>query len=121
MYKLNLDSKYFYVIPHDSINISLFIEEKFKKYYQDVFYEVYYIGAVDAAGHYCPYIPLTFTGLYMNKKDTKLPENINKGCECKIDKIFYVDVNNEVKSTHTYNVNICTYDKKTYSKLRLML
>ena len=123
MYKLNLDPKYCLVISDfdNYQTVSLYIEEKFKKFAQDIFYEVYYVGR-DIGGYYCPYVPLTYTGLSENQKDEELLEKINNDSRCIIDHIFYWNNNNDIKTTEvTYKVNICTHDKKIYSKLKLIL
>lgn len=125
MYKIELDKKYYIVVSDafDSNNIDLYIREKFKKYKNEIFYEISYIGGAETAGYYCPYIPLTIiTNIDLSIK-TAQPIEISKGLKCHINNIYYTDIESlqKVINNKNYLVKICTYNKKIYATLRIML
>ena len=131
MYKLNLDPKYYFInisnIGKNTVN--LHISEKFKNYTQDVFYEISYVIKQQINFDiYHSRIPSTITS-------TIISENINTNVNIdhiEIDSIYYCNVDDiyTMKKLYKFNIHttqelykvyICTYDKKIYSKLKLIL
>lgn len=125
MYKIELDKKYYIIVSNaiDSNNIDLYIHEKFKKYKDEIFYEISYIGGIDAAGYFCPYIPLTFINNINLSIKTIQPVEISNGLKCHINNIYYIDIEalQKVINDKNYLVKICTDNKKICATLRITL